>query len=374
MKNLQSLQTAFAVMVMCITGYKETMAEPRNASICFAHPSNILNLTCSIGSMIRINKIIYGLSASGKCNYTEGDCHVTEDTPYSCVGQSHCGINLPSGDYGRYIPHCKQYSNYIQVEYECIPVDWSVDICDEHKDKLFTQNGYIHSPRYPSNYPSNKDCELHIIVNPGQKIKLLALDLHIQDANGSDCEDTLYIHDNLRGSTLCGSRQNDLIFTTMANELILRFKSGVNNGRRKGLWLYFEAFPPMETTQNPTSIPTTRMPPSARPNPKNDVILTSTSRNQMKVSVKPTTNSKLLSSLLPSFATTELKHSQKFLMQQEEATIPAAAIIGGVLGSLLLILAVLVILLIIKRPTQQTPPEEVYAKLEESSQMPQAYL
>lgn len=325
------------------TGVTSGKTNNGTASTCFRNPDKVLSIDCGKKHMFKVNKQIYGrpngLDEDSHCGFQEGDCALSDKSGLSCVGQSSCSINLPSGDYGRYIRSCQKHSTYFQVEYECIPESQSVDICS--KTRLSAQRGYIHSPRYPYRYPSNQNCELSVVVERSQRIRLYAIDLNIDEGpDKKGCSDQLYYHDKLRGATVCGRRENKLLTTTFSNTLSLEFTSD-GQDQEKGFWLYYEAFPLIDeetTTEASTTIKDYKI-----------------GQLSSSAAVKPTPNSKLLSSIHPSIQVTDIKKSSKGERMQRHESLPVAAIIGGVLGSLLFILVVLLILLVIKRYRERKP-------------------
>ena len=113
----------------------------------------------------------------------------------------------------------------------------SADICETKY--LTGQSGYLQTPQYPNNYPTNKHCTMHISVHKWQKVHLYVLDLNLRTAKNSGCEDTLYIHGGLHSKTLCGTRTKHKIFQSGSNVLTLKFTSN-GNAHRKGFWLYYE--------------------------------------------------------------------------------------------------------------------------------------
>ena len=115
----------------------------------------------------------------------------------------------------------------------------STDICDTHQ--LTEQSGYIMTPRYPTNYPDNRNCTLTIkLPYKHQKLRLYAIDLDLEAASSEvGCHDLLYMYDGFRSYTTCGSDARKELMVTMGNQLQLTFESN-SEKRKKGFWLYYE--------------------------------------------------------------------------------------------------------------------------------------
>lgn len=65
------------------------------------------------------------------------------------------------------------------------------------------------------------------------------IDLDLESASPAGCADLLYVSGVFRGSSLCGQRASDEIFTTLGSVLHLNFTSDYK-GQNKGFWLYYE--------------------------------------------------------------------------------------------------------------------------------------
>ncbi|KAK3097321.1 hypothetical protein FSP39_008614 [Pinctada imbricata] len=270
--------------------------------------------------MLRIRRSFYGYSQNGRCSYTPGDCTYTEHENYPCVGRQSCSINLPSGGVGRNIPSCNaSESNYFQVDYECIPVSDTHDICNIH-GTIRSQSGYLATPNYPNNYPSNKACSVDIRVEEHQTINLMILDMDLESNMSVQCLDWMYTMDGKRSVTLCGRRGNEPI-RMLSNTLLLKFvANGIEN--HKGFWIYFEATPPLTT-----------IPPS-----------TTTTSTTTKATTRHTKTTKSTTSV----GEIPITRKTQNIGIIDDDQLPFAAIVGGVIGSLSFILIVLLILLAVK--------------------------
>ncbi|XP_062577105.1 CUB and sushi domain-containing protein 3-like [Saccostrea cucullata] len=295
------------IVIFIITLLDFVTGEISSASACFSR-SNKIDIQCSPRTMLRIHKVFFGYNSEGRCSFTPGDCIYTEHENYPCVGKETCSINLPSGGFGRKIPSCQQESTYFQVDYECIPAYMTRSICNV--EDLRDQSGYLASPGYPNNYPSNLDCSARIYVKPNQNIRLFVIDMDLETNGSVRCMDYLYARDKSRSITLCARRANEPI-SIMWDELFIQLMSnGIEN--HKGFWLYYEADPPLLTT---TTAP---------------LVLRTTAE------------------ILEDEAPAPLTRTNTVRMQTQENKLPFVAIIGGVIGTLSFILLVLLILLGVK--------------------------
>lgn len=293
-------------------------------SACFNNTQKTLQITCGSGKMLQITKAFYGFSNSGQCSFTPNDCTTAEHEAYPCTGQNTCSINLPSGRYGQKIPECNKYSSYFQVEYECEPVILTSDIC--RTQLLTAQRGFIATPRYPSNYRSNTDCLTRIRVHKSQNINLTIIDMDLEINGTYTCEDWMDAYSTTRSVTLCGRRTNEKLTTLESNEISIRFQSD-NKGEQKGFWVYYEAYPPLPTTEPPKTDPPTE--PAKTPQQQNQDSGTTDPTSQV---AKSTSSS------------------------QSSEKLPFVAIVAGVIGTLTFVLIVLLVLLALKwwREKKQT--------------------
>ncbi|BFZ09684.1 hypothetical protein BsWGS_12723 [Bradybaena similaris] len=302
-------------------------------SACFSSSNKSLDVDCGAGYMVHITKTFYGFSPSGQCRRLDSEagtgCTFDDQTRYPCIGHRTCSINLPTGQLGVNVPACGQRSNYFQMEYTCVLASSVSDIC--RTGEITAQYGYIKTPSYPANYKEQDDCSTKIVVNPNQKLNLNIIDMQLEELNKTDCTDLLYLNDKLRSITLCGQRNNGS-YSMHTNYLFIELQSR-SWGRSKGFWLYYEAVPPLPSTQKSPvtpAVPSDDMDQAAKvkydPGKGSNSVLTTTS------------------SRMYSNNTVFLYHKVKGSGKQ----LPFGAIAGGVIGTLSLILLVLLVLLFIK--------------------------
>lgn len=209
-------------------------------SECFNQTQKIITANCNLNYMIHLYEVYYGHSNMDICLPTKDDCMEKDNIKLECQGQTTCSINLPTGNYGKFLPLCGLNSNYIQMKYQCIPHTQIYDVCDEKT--ITSTSGYIITPNYPLNYPKNKNCTSRIVANLGQKLTLYGIDFDLETDNENGCSDLLYVLGTLKSTTLCGKRKHQRIFSTKNQHLSLQFRSD-NKGDHKGFWLYFESDP-----------------------------------------------------------------------------------------------------------------------------------
>ncbi|KAL5010844.1 hypothetical protein ScPMuIL_013149 [Solemya velum] len=326
------------LLVMLVFFLTPNLINGESTSACFNSSQKALMLQCGAGYMLRITKAFYGYSTSDSCSFQMGDCIYVEHEKYPCVGRNSCRINLPSGDHGQRIPSCNIESNYFQVDYECIPVETTQDIC-EHS-LLTDQRGYISSPRYPNNYKEDMDCNVTIRVDSSQKLKVYVIDMELENNRNIGCDDWIYTYDSFSSITLCGRRSNEkLNMVIRENELTIQFKSNFATNQ-KGFWVFYEAYPPLpdKTTSKPTTIK------SENSETAENLSNPSTSKVPILItSIKQTEGSSP-----PQKTEVKIFRTESHTTTEEKEELPFAAIVGGVIGTLSLVLTVLLILLAVK--------------------------
>ncbi|XP_014791279.1 uncharacterized protein LOC106884421 [Octopus bimaculoides] len=295
-----------------------------NVSACFKDEKDSLNATCPSGYMVRILRSFYGHSSRGACSYEENDCTHEEEQNYPCMGRESCRVNLPTRETGRRTKKCD--FNYFQVEYQCVKRSEIRTICNTKQ--LTDQSGYISSDRYPNNVQGRFTCSLNIRVEPHRKIQLYILDLDLKGERNKNCTDYLFLNLGVNTITICNRSVNEKSFPTSKNELNLTLTMA-SAGKRKGLWLYYEAIPPLASTPVPKE-PTKKYPTTERPvSPK----LIASERNT-KVAENPTVKN--------------YQHYQSDPKPQVNNSVIFVAATAGVIGTLLFILITFLIFLVFK--------------------------
>ncbi|XP_067673991.1 uncharacterized protein [Haliotis asinina] len=298
---------------------------------CFNSTQKSIDIVCGAGAMVRILKAFYGFSPTDSCEYREGDCTLPEYENYPCVGRESCSINLPTGTYGSLIRSCGRYSNYFQVEYECVPATVTNDICSH--PQMTAQHGYISTPRYPNNYHKAQNCKTSIKVAPDQQIRLHIIDMDLEQKGKTDCADWMYFNDKFHSITLCGRRANDT-YKSYSYFLDIELQAG-SDSKSKGFWLYYEAFPPLPTT---TLIgggqKSTTMQQGSSTTPR--LLPISTDQSPPPMTQQATTTS------------TPIPVYHDIVTQSNNKPSLPFAIAGGVIGTLSVILIILLTLLVIK--------------------------
>ncbi|XP_069140564.1 uncharacterized protein [Argopecten irradians] len=314
MEYLQKITTLVTLTLAMVL--QSLAGTPLSNSACFTQ--KVLNFKCGYGYMIRITRTLYGYNPDGLCSLQPGDCIDEERKLYPCVGRESCSINLPSGGVGRVISSCQKPSNYFHVEYECIPVAETQNICEA--PMITAQRGYIVTPGYPNNYGPNINCTSRIQVESYQHLKLYILDLDLEMVS-STCSDYMLAQDSVQSLTLCGKRGNEPSPVSWKN-LTLRLSTNSRNNY-KGFWLYYEATPALTTTTpRPTSAIATN-----------------------KKTLQPVPS--ILTTISPKRAIPITKTVNNVNVDKAEK-LPFAAIVGGVIGTLSFVLVILLVLLIVK--------------------------
>ena len=136
----------FLLLELFVAGQETEVALPDYVvSECYG---DSFNFDCGIGNKIRINRDFFGynnLDSSNRCEYARGDCTISNPKSNSlihrfCTGRRWCTYYLVERR------ACKgTYSNYQQVEYQCVPGEmqglfdaWVVVFLKDLKTVMYT--------------------------------------------------------------------------------------------------------------------------------------------------------------------------------------------------------------------------------------------
>jgi len=230
---------------------------------------------CPAGHMIKIHRAFHGISnnrteqemanqcpaysadvpGSSKCTQCSGDCiddsmNLVYDWS-TCMGNTTCVRTVMQS----YMPSCPgrdKFSDYLQVEYQCVPRDDVIDICSQVEKTL--EEGYLFSPNYPNNYPTNEDCLCRIYTEWNSKIHISLYDLLLETKEGRCRADWLMLRQKDQKHRHCGAIMTGTKnITSDSNSLEIQFHTDDNDNRTqnfqyftrslKGFWLYFTAQP-----------------------------------------------------------------------------------------------------------------------------------
>lgn len=170
-----------------------------------------------------------------------------------CNGMSNCKISLDS----QYLHSCKSYSDYLFIIYECVDRKSTVDICDS--DNLIEGSEiYLHTPNYPIEYSTNKDCSCSLQTSSDTQIELLEFDLEssfIEDpqapAQSNTCtKDYLMIGNE---TEICSTLApfSNYLQTVHSKQEIINFNFHSDDAlTRRGFWIKIE---PSEVTDCPVN-------------------------------------------------------------------------------------------------------------------------
>lgn len=320
--------TLFIVLLVSLLTSLFTHVTGDVLTACYDGSNKTIDINCGSGAMVRILKTFYGFSSRGDCGFTEGDCTLIEQQQsFDCVGQSTCGVPLKWVEQGGVmLPSCQKRSNYFQVEYQCVPKSEMHDICQD--TRLTAQSGHIVTPLYPQPYYQKLNCNTTIVVGPSQRLRLNIITMELTARGKTDCADWLYFNDKFHSLTLCGLRSN-IWYDMHSNFLHIELQS-TSATRSRGFWLYYEAFPPLPTTEAPPAPVTTESVGS-----RGSRLMTTLTNMETHVETpeEPTP--------IPIYRGKEEK-------PQGTKSLPFAAIAGGVIGTLSLVLIILLMLLLVK--------------------------
>ena len=135
-----------------------------------------MSISCPPSKITRIVKAFYGYSWSGDCNFIEKDCIV--DVPnddLSCLGEG-CSVKIIESPI--ILQECwSLMASYIQVDYECIPVEQLQNMCSIQESEFSV--GYITTPDYPSQLVNDLSCPCTIQAPIGFTVMIEILDFRL---------------------------------------------------------------------------------------------------------------------------------------------------------------------------------------------------
>jgi len=272
------MESNFKVLLLMVIAMAaaSTALELYKASQCFKSrgiPKVAFN--CPPHHMIKIHRAFHGISdrertpeeaeeqcpavseggAMANCTQCEGDCiddsmNLVYDWS-TCMGNTSC-IRTVMQSYMPACPGRDKFSDYLQVEYQCVPRVDVINICQKVEKTL--QEGYIFSPNYPHNYPTNQDCMCRIYTDWSSRVRLSMYDLLLETKNGRCRADWLMLRQKEQKHRHCGAIMTGTKnITSDSNTLEIQFHSDENDNRTqnfqyftrslKGFWVYFSSVP-----------------------------------------------------------------------------------------------------------------------------------
>ena len=113
-----------------------------------------------------------------RCAFSARDCTVSVDyVANECNGLPHCHISLDA----QYLHSCKAYSDYLFIVHECVARAATLDVCESRLVRSGGGGGdhtlYLHSPNYPAEYESGRDCACSLQAAAPAQLQLLEFDL-----------------------------------------------------------------------------------------------------------------------------------------------------------------------------------------------------
>ena len=110
------------------------------------------------------------------------------------------------------------------------------NICETRQ--LKAQSGHIITPDYPLPYYRHLHCNVTIVVDRSQKLRLNLVTMELTPRGKTDCADWLYFNDKFHSLTVCGHRYN-VWYEMNSNFLHIELES-TSSTRSQGFWLYYE--------------------------------------------------------------------------------------------------------------------------------------
>lgn len=200
--------------------------------------------------------------SSSECKPSPNDCKQPNSFAYlKCLYLSECELIAPKIR----LDSCnQQISNYLHVEYQCIPVNST--LIRSHSCRNFVPsfqnypNGFIVSPGYPTYDANSHECYNTAKPRDGYGYKVYIVDIALSNYNDSKCIDDYVEINQIR---LCSSIGPTLFYNGKINEEIkISYESFKNENSNtsglKGFKIYFEEYQQkILTTSTRVSITTT---------------------------------------------------------------------------------------------------------------------
>ncbi|XP_013400825.1 uncharacterized protein LOC106166724 [Lingula anatina] len=185
-----------------------------------------------------------------KCTYCPDDC--TDESKdimvaydwTKCTGMVNCTTYVMQAS----MPNCQNtYSDYLHLEYMCIPRTSVFDICAN--DEKWVTEGYIRTPNYPNHYGPSHACKCTLEATWGDSgVELEIYELLLErDADG-ECTDWMMVKNGDEKERKCGqifnttirvpSRMAEIYFYSDSNDVSTQVFQYFTR-TLKGFWLHF---------------------------------------------------------------------------------------------------------------------------------------
>lgn len=202
-----------------------------------------LTVDCPTKYVPVVRNAFYGVGqTTNLCKYTQGDCLADAMSIVLCTGDSSkCSF------YGvrKKLPECKdQYSTYIRIEYECVPIELDnaanvYNVCQNDTD-ITSPNGIIRSPGYPSQFQTTKNECVRTITAPQDKtIRLWLSDLYIGSTANTCTRDHVIVVDDVQTFRFCAQKRFAYPYLC-SSSILIQYKANTSLSIYRGMRMYYE--------------------------------------------------------------------------------------------------------------------------------------
>ena len=201
--------------------------------------SSSLTIDCNIGHRIRILESFYGAASDTDRDYcSEGyrakDCKSHTSFQNACNGRSTCTVHF----FRVYLPDCNANSNYLTVQYECVPERKVHGVCTNVED--ISTWGTLRTTDFPQPYGFNEDCWCKLSADNNQRIVLSVISFQLYPYDPTCSETGLYLQSERNRSKDCTFLQHGHYYISSSKNLYLNFYSR-KPAIRAGFWIIYEA-------------------------------------------------------------------------------------------------------------------------------------
>ncbi|CAF1053199.1 unnamed protein product [Rotaria sp. Silwood1] len=193
--------------------------------------------------VVVVRSAFYGVAQiADSCSYTTGDCIADAMSIVTCtVDTLQCNMYAAR----KKLPQCNdQYSSYIHVEYECVPISMDdstkeYNVC-QNSTEITSDHGIIRSPGYPTQFQTTtSECFRAIRVPNDKIIRLWLTELYIGSTLGTCAKDHVYVVDSVQTYRHC-ARVRYAYPYLCSSTIIIQYYVTTQLSIYHGMRMYFE--------------------------------------------------------------------------------------------------------------------------------------
>ncbi|CAF1519079.1 unnamed protein product [Adineta ricciae] len=199
-------------------------------------------LRCPLNSVVVVTSAVYGVAQIvGSCTYWPGDCIVDGMNDIICNTDSlQCTVYATK----KKLSQCNnQNSNYIHIEYNCVPVQMDdaskeYNICNNNT-KITSDSGIIKSPGYPSQFQATtSECYRTIHVPNNKTLNLWLSDLYISSAENC-LRNYVYVTNSIQNYRHCGYKRYAYPYLC-SSTIRIQYYASTTASFYRGMRIYYE--------------------------------------------------------------------------------------------------------------------------------------